>query len=754
MQSQQVTPSTSNVNATAITATMGMGIMSHLDQALALQTMRLLQEAFDGKNGVRGVMKLVLLVGMDGIKHALNAALTRVSGLTVWPLVGGAITHAIHSLFHAIVRSIRYIMRLCGGRQDRAISDEDAAVVTTHIAFKPHPSFWQQLLLVDAGDGGIGGKVVDGRDRNISQLDAAGQMMVTETWHDITLRCGKFDAHIETPVRLDFTYKGGAMIGIALSDKQVKGNAMTVGVSEWRTYGDLVPFPLFMEDLRKHFKTSYIVHDSTIDNNDEPLGLTYQTGNCTLIKNLCFSPGYRVFAHLDNIPTLRSKNRKVAFNELYYILSTLVTPNSTCTTQAMYEGASLFGHSIPVSIVSNLVSFSSSHLSYSLDAVAKFRQVDLVRQWLIQQLVPNHTKSSASAPDNSSLSVCIAHPGASSAEAVDAWVSFVSDVMARKPDVATTHCDTSVSVFVANIADKEDSATTPNPAYAEWEQRRDLMEKKGNAEGLAIFLRDPAPPKEIVTTTPVRAVKISHVNEICKPLSTLYLRRDDMAVLRASLDLFDNNRDLMRRLGLPHKLGVLLHGPPGTGKSSTIAAIATYLRKDIFYLHLGCVRTNEELRMLFEHVTKNSANGGGVVVMEDVDAMTSVVHRRTEKVEASEASEASESSALTLDYFLNLLQGTLTMDGTVFIASTNHLERIDPAFYREGRFDVKMLLGACDRHQVDTTFRQFFGRAPAADMIARVRENAYTPAAVIAHFSRYVCLAGTSDVDLLEPFME
>jgi len=746
-----------------------MGIMSHLDQALSLQTMRLLQEAFDGKNGVRGVMKLVLLVGMDGIKQALNTALTRVSGLTMWPFVGGAIFRAIQSVFRAIIRFIQYIRRLFV-RQDHAIFSEEKVAVTT-IAFKPHPSFWQQLLMLDAGSigsigsvgsvgsvGCIGGKV-DSCDRNISQLDAAGHMMVTETWRDITLRCGEHDAHIETPVRLNFTYKGGNMIGITLSDKQVNGGEMSHVGSDWRTYGDMVPFPLFMEDLRLYFKGSNIVYDNTIDDNSEAIGLTYN-GDCTLFKDLTFCPGYSVFAHLDSIPTCRSRNRRVAFNELYYILSVLGTHRLPYIVE---KGGRLFGCDIPVSVVANLISFTDySHNLFSVKAVAKFRQVDLVRQWLIKQLFPTSSPSSSpssssqstssSTSVNSSLTVCIAHPGASSTDAVNAWVTFVSDVMARKPEVAAEHSDTSVSVFVANIADKEETVTTPNPAYEEWEQRRDLMEKKGNAEGLAVFLRDPAPPKEIVTTTHVRAVKISHVNEICKPLSTLYLRRDDMSVLRASLDLFDNNRELVRRLGLPHKLGVLLHGPPGTGKSSTIAAIATYLRKDIYYLHLGCVRTNEELRLLFEHVTKNSANGGGVVVMEDVDAMTSVVHKRTEKI--VDSSESSESSELTLDYFLNLLQGTLTMDGTVFIASTNHLELIDPAFYREGRFDMKMLLGACDRHQVDTTFRQFFGRAPAADVIARVRENVYTPAAVIAHFSRYVCLAGTSDVDLLGPFME
>ena len=156
---------------------------------------------------------------------------------------------------------------------------------------------------------------------------------------------------------------------------------------------------------------------------------------------------------------------------------------------------------------------------------------------------------------------------------------------------------------------------------------------------------------------------------------------------------------------------------PGTGKSTTIAAIATFLRKDLYYVSLGTVRTNAELRALFDHVTRNCAKGGGIIVMEDVDAMTPVVMRRVPVVTSSSSSsgpsvEASSADPLTLDFMLNMLQGTLTIDGMVFLATTNHLELLDPAFYREGRFDVVLRLGACDHAQVRAAFRRFFGRDP------------------------------------------
>jgi hypothetical protein len=141
-------------------------------------------------------------------------------------------------------------------------------------------------------------------------------------------------------------------------------------------------------------------------------------------------------------------------------------------------------------------------------------------------------------------------------------------------------------------------------------------------------------------------------------------------------------------------------------------------------------------------VTKNCVDGGGIVVMEDIDAMTPVVLRRTHRFSRDTGSDCGSSpssspsssqavtdlvgsggASVTLDYFLNLLQGTLTLDGMVFVTTTNHLEALDPAFYRPGRFGVVLELRACDRHQVHSAFRRFLGRDPSPDVLARVEEG-------------------------------
>ena len=262
-----------------------------------------------------------------------------------------------------------------------------------------------------------------------------------------------------------------------------------------------------------------------------------------------------------------------------------------------------------------------------------------------------------------------------------------------------------------------------------------------------VRVRKEASPKGAAAL--LRRVVVERVNEVVKQMDTVYLKAEDMTVLSRSLTLFRDRRELMVDLGLQHKLGVLLHGEPGTGKSTTIAAIATFLDKDIYYVSLGTVQTNAELRSLFDHVTKNCANGGGIVVMEDVDAMAPVVLRR--RFESASTSTSSSQDPLTLDFMLNVMQGTLTIDGLVFIATTNHLDELDPAFYRDGRFDVVLNLTMSDRGQVAAAFKRFFGREPRADVLSRVNEGVHSPATVVARFARFLCVNEDDEV-ILRPF--
>jgi SpoVK/Ycf46/Vps4 family AAA+-type ATPase len=247
-----------------------------------------------------------------------------------------------------------------------------------------------------------------------------------------------------------------------------------------------------------------------------------------------------------------------------------------------------------------------------------------------------------------------------------------------------------------------------------------------------------SPPMYITETTIKREVFVEQVNNSYKNVKTLYLCDQDKKKLFSSLDVFKYKRDLLESLGLPYKLGVLLYGEPGCGKSSAILAIASFLQKDIFYIDLNTVKTNRELKMIFDHVYTLNANGG-IIAMEDIDCASNIVLQRKEMITGEGSGKNNnEEDILTLDFLLNLLQGTLTKEGTVFIATTNYIQKLDTALVRDGRFDVKIELKKCNREQLSQMFYIFFGIKLSESLLHRFREFQFIPATILSRMSEYL----------------
>ena len=88
---------------------------------------------------------------------------------------------------------------------------------------------------------------------------------------------------------------------------------------------------------------------------------------------------------------------------------------------------------------------------------------------------------------------------------------------------------------------------------------------------------------------------------------------------------FINRNDYYRRVGKAWKRGYLFYGPPGTGKSSLVAAMANYLKFDVYDLDLREVQCTSELRRLLI----GSANRS-IIVIEDIDCNVGVQNREAE----------------------------------------------------------------------------------------------------------------------------
>lgn len=170
---------------------------------------------------------------------------------------------------------------------------------------------------------------------------------------------------------------------------------------------------------------------------------------------------------------------------------------------------------------------------------------------------------------------------------------------------------------------------------------------------------------------------ISRINK--RPLASVVLRKDIKDSIVSNLTYFLNNRNWYITRGLSYKQTYVLHGLPGTGKSSTIKALASNFNKNICIIDISTMG-NAMFEKAMASVPKNS-----IVLIEDFDSCKALHSREGNTDGTNGMAELME--VLSLSKVLNVLDGVVSLDDTVVFLTTNHLDKIDSALIRAGRVD-------------------------------------------------------------------
>ncbi|KAG6876014.1 hypothetical protein C0992_001369 [Termitomyces sp. T32_za158] len=148
--------------------------------------------------------------------------------------------------------------------------------------------------------------------------------------------------------------------------------------------------------------------------------------------------------------------------------------------------------------------------------------------------------------------------------------------------------------------------------------------------------------------------------------------------------------------GIPYRRGYLLHGPPGSGKTSFIQALAASLSYDICLLNLSeRGLSDDKLNHLLSNAPERS-----FVLIEDIDA---VFNKRVQ------TTEDGYQSSVTFSGFLNALDGVASGEERIIFMTTNHIKKLDPALIRPGRVDVSELIDDASAAQARILFTLFYG---------------------------------------------
>jgi transitional endoplasmic reticulum ATPase len=164
---------------------------------------------------------------------------------------------------------------------------------------------------------------------------------------------------------------------------------------------------------------------------------------------------------------------------------------------------------------------------------------------------------------------------------------------------------------------------------------------------------------------------------------------EEIQRVREMVELPLRHPELFQRLGIEPPKGVLLHGPPGCGKTLLARAVANESEANFFSINGPEImskfygESEARLREIFQQAQQNAPS---IIFIDELDAIAPKREEVTGEVERRVVAQ-----------LLALMDGLSGRGNVIVIGATNRPSALDPALRRPGRFDREIEIGVPDK---------------------------------------------------------